>query len=512
MSIQREPLHYQFVRIAKQHSKKLAIIDRGLNRKFSYGRTLTASLILADKLKRIDDTFVGVMLPTSAGAAIVILALLMSGKTPVLLNYSTGIQANVEYSRKKCDFETVITAKALLEKIKAPKLKGFIYIEDLLNSISILDKTKGALFTNLSADRILSRFSHSDINSTAAILFTTGSEREPKAVPLTHCNIIANLEALSQIYPFASGDIMLASLPFFHVFGLATTMWLPFRFGMTIVTYVNPMDYKTVCTIIREERPTYLVGTPSFLSGYLHHSNPGDFTSLKLIVTGADKCPDSLRQPYKKKHGLTIYEGYGTTETSPIITVNTPDRSRPGSVGWVLPNLQIRMEHYDTGRDCGIGEIGKIFVKGESVFSGYFDDFEATARDFHNGWYDTGDMGYMDADGFLWHVGRLRRFVKIGGEMVSLIRVEEELEKVLSPDISFCVVELSDAIKGAKIIAAINRQIDERKILSELANQLPAIALPKRFVVLDDLPKMSSGKTDFKKITTLVQDAIRSLS
>jgi acyl-[acyl-carrier-protein]-phospholipid O-acyltransferase/long-chain-fatty-acid--[acyl-carrier-protein] ligase len=510
--MQREPLHYQFVRIAKQHNRKLAIIDRGLNRKFTYGRTLTASLILADKLKRIDDTFVGVMLPTSAGAAIVILALLMSGKTPVLLNYSTGIQTNVEYARKKCDFETVITAKALLEKLNAPKLEGFIYIEDLLNGVSLFDKAKGALFASGSANRILSRFSNPDINSTAAILFTTGSELEPKAVPLTHRNIIANLETLSQIYPFAADDIMLASLPFFHVFGLATTMWLPFRFGMTIVTYVNPMDYKTVCTIIREERPTYLVGTPSFLSGYLHHSNPGDFTSLKLIVTGADKCPDSLRQAYKEKHGLTIYEGYGTTETSPIITVNTPDRSRPGSVGWVLPNLQIRMEHYDTGKDCRIGEIGKIFVKGESVFSGYFDDFEATARSFHNGWYDTGDMGYLDADGFLWHVGRLRRFVKIGGEMVSLIRVEEELEKVLSPDISFCVVEVPDAVKGAKIIAAINRQIDERKILRELANQLPAIALPKRFVVLDDLPKMSSGKTDFKKITMLVQDAIRPLS
>ena len=509
MSIQREPLHYQFVRIAKQQNKKLAIIDRGLNRKFTYSGTLTASLILADKLRRIDDTLVGLMLPTSAGAAIVILALLMAGKTPVLLNYSTGIRTNVEYSRKKCDFEAVITAKTLLDKLKAPKLKGFIYIEDLLNSVSLLDKIKGAFFASRSADRILSRFSNSDINSAAAILFTTGSELEPKAVPLSHLNIIANLEALSQIYPFATDDIMLASLPFFHIFGLATTMWLPFRFGMTIVTYVNPMDYKTVCTILREERPTYLVGTPSFLSGYLHHSNPGDFTSLKLIVTGADKCPDSLRRAYKEQHGLTIYEGYGTTETSPIITVNTPDRCRPGSVGWVLPNLQIRMKHYETGKECGIGEMGKIFVKGESVFSGYFDDFEATTRSFHYGWYDTGDMGYIDADGFLWHVGRLRRFVKIGGEMVSLIRVEEELEKVLPPDIACCVVELPDAVKGAIIIAAITRPIDEHKILRELANHLPAIALPKQFVVLNDLPKMSNGKTDFKQITNLVQNTLR---
>jgi acyl-[acyl-carrier-protein]-phospholipid O-acyltransferase/long-chain-fatty-acid--[acyl-carrier-protein] ligase len=269
------------------------------------------------------------------------------------------------------------------------------------------------------------------------------------------------------------------------------------------------MDYKTVCTIIREERPTYLVGTPSFLSGYLHHSQSGDFTSLKLIVTGADKCPDSLRQAYEEKHGLTIYEGYGTTETSPIIAVNTPDRCRPGSVGWVLPNLQVRMEHYETGKECGIGEMGKIFVKGESVFSGYFDDFEATTRSFHNGWYDTGDMGYMDADGFLWHVGRLQRFVKIGGEMVSLIKVEEELEKVLPSDTSCCVVELPDAVKGARIVAVVTQPVQENMILRELSKRLPAIALPKRFVVLEDLPKMPSGKTDFKEITKTVQDSLK---
>ena len=507
--MQREPLHYQFVRIAKQYGDKLAFIDRGLQRNFTYSRTLTASLILAAKLKTLDEPLVGVMLPTSAGAAIVLLALLMNGKTPVLLNYSTVVQANVEYARKKCDFYTVITAKGLLEKLKAPKLDGFVLIEDLLNNVSVYDKIEGAFSAGLSADRILSKFPDPDIDANAAILFTTGSEREPEAVPLTHRNIIANLEGLSQVCPFASDDVMLASLPFFHVFGLTANLWLPFRFGMTVVAYVNPVDYKTVCAIIREEKPTYLVGTPAFLWGYVQHAQPGDFASLKFVVTGADKCPDQLRQAYHEKHGLTIYEGYGTTETSPIITVNTPDRCRPGSVGWALPNLQVRMENYNTAEDCIVGEIGKILVKGESVFAGYFDDFEATARSFRNGWYDTGDMGYMDADGFLWHVGRLRRFVKIGGEMVSLIKVEEELEKVLPSDISCCVVELPDAVKGARIVAVVTQPIHEQMIVKELSKRLPAIALPKRFVVLEDLPRMPSGKTDFKEITKIVQDSLK---
>jgi acyl-[acyl-carrier-protein]-phospholipid O-acyltransferase/long-chain-fatty-acid--[acyl-carrier-protein] ligase len=507
--MKREPLHYQFIRIARQQEKKLAIIDRGLNRTFTYGRALTASLLLAEKLKRISDPLVGIMLPTSAGAAFIILAVLMNGKTPVFLNYSTGIQTNVEYARKKCDFTTVITAKGLLEKMKSPADDDFVYIEDLLKEISLFDKARAALQAAFSADRILNKFPASDIERTAAILFTTGSEQEPKAVPLTHRNIIANLEAISQVYPFSSNDRMLASLPFFHVFGLTTNLWLPLRFGMTLVTYVNPMDYKTICTIIAEEHPTYLVGTPSFLRGYLHNSRPGDFKSLKLIVTGADKCPDSLRKAYREKHGVEIYEGYGTTETSPIITVNTLGRNRPGSVGWVLPNLRVRMIRYDTGEECNSGETGKILVKGESVFSGYFDDFEATARSFHNGWYDTGDMGYMDADGFLWHVGRLRRFVKIGGEMVSLIQVEEVLENLLPPDTACCIVEVPDAIKGAKIIAAITGPIDERTVLQEMSKQLPSIALPKRFIVLEDLPRMTSGKTDFKRITDIVREMAR---
>jgi acyl-[acyl-carrier-protein]-phospholipid O-acyltransferase/long-chain-fatty-acid--[acyl-carrier-protein] ligase len=509
MPMQREPLHYHFVRVAKQNERKIAFIDRGLNRTFTYSRALSASLLLADKLKKINEPLIGIMLPTSAGAALVILALLMNGKTPVFLNYSTGVQNNVDYARKKCDFKTVITAKGLLEKLKAPVLDGFIYTEDLLNEVSLLDKMKAAFRASFSFEQIVSRFPSPEMDKPAAILFTTGSELEPKAVPLSHQNITANLEALSQIYPFASYDIMLASLPFFHVFGLTTNLWLPLHLGMTIVSYVNPMDYKTICTVIAEEKPTYLVGTPSFLWGYLHHSQPGDFKSLKLIVTGADKCSDTLREAYREKYGIEIYEGYGTTETSPVITVNTPDRHRPGSVGSVLPNLQIRIERYETDEECTAGETGKILVKGESVFAGYFDDFEASVQSFRNGWYDTGDMGYMDADGFLWFVGRLRRFVKIGGEMVSLIRVEESLEKLLPQDTLCCVVEVPDAMKGAKIIAAFTKPIQERQVLQNLSKQLPAIALPSRFVVLEDLPKMASGKTDFKRTTEIVLEMIK---
>jgi len=503
---QREPLHYHFIRTAKQFGDKIAFIDRGLKKRFTYSRSLTACLVLADKLKRIESPLVGVMLPTSAAAAFVILALLMVGKIPVFLNYSTGIKASVGYGRKKCDFELVITARGLLEKLKTPAFEGLIFIEDIMKDASMFDKVKALIRTRSSVERILQRFPSSGIDANAAILFTAGSERQPKAVPLTHRNLVANLEALSQVYPFSSNDVMLASLPFFHGFGLTTNLWLPLRFGMTIVSAVNPMDYKTICTIIAEEKPTYLVGTPSFLWGYLHHSRPGDFKSVKLIVTGADKCPESLRQSYREKHGIEIYEGYGTTETSPIISVNTIERNRPGSVGRILPNLSIRMERQDGGAPCKTGEIGKILVKGESVFSGYLNDQKVTDECFHQGWYDTGDMGYLDGDGYLWHVGRLRRFVKIGGEMISLGYVEEVLEKTLPAKAMCCVVEVPDAKKGSRIVAAITQPIDERQALRAMSRELPAIALPRQFVLLPELPMMATGKKDFKQIQKIVQE------
>ena len=263
------------------------------------------------------------------------------------------------------------------------------------------------------------------------ILFTSGSERDPKAVPLSHRNITANIEGMHQVLEFGPDDIILGNLPLFHVFGLTVTRWLPLTNGMTVVTCPNPLEFRAITTAVREEGVTMMVGTPTFLAGYLQKSEPGDFATVRLLITGADKCPESLRAGYLERHGKVLLEGYGTTETSPVISVNTPGDNRPGSVGKALPNVEVRMEHYETGESCRVNEIGKILVKGDSVMSAYFDDFEATAQHLHHGWYDTGDMGYRDEDGYLWHVGRLGRFLKVGGEMVSLVQVEDALQRAL---------------------------------------------------------------------------------
>ncbi len=502
-------LHHHFVQTAKKYGEKLAFIDCTTNKRVTYSKALIASLILADKFRKYEEGFLGIMLPTSAGAALSILGTLMSGKTPVMINYSTGASDNVCYAQRKCSVKTVITSKALLDKIKCDPIDGMVFIEDIMERVSIADKLKAKMKASLPAALCIRRYIHGgNEDDNLVILFTSGSEKDPKAVQLTHRNIASNIESISKVIDFNDKDRMLANLPFFHVFGLAVNLWVPFYFGMTIISYANPIDYKMICCIVRDHKPTIMVGTPSFLWGYLRRAEPGDFRSLRLVVCGADKCPEILQEEFHKKHGITLYEGYGTTETSPVISSNTPDNNRPGSVGKSLPGVQVRIENYETGVDCRIGEVGRILVRGDLVMKGYFDDLEETSMRIRHGWYDTGDMGFFDEDRYLWHSGRLKRFVKIGGEMVSLVKVENILERVLPEDVSCCVVEIPDAIKGAKIIAAVTKQLNEKKTLKQMSTHISNIALPSRFVVIEDLPKMGSGKIDFRGTTEIVRNII----
>ncbi len=503
-------LHQQFVRVAKKYEKKLAIIDKTLNRKLTYKKALIGALILAKKFEKYEPGFLGIMLPNSAGAVLSILGTLMSGRIPVMVNYSTGAEMNSIYAQKKCAFKTIITSKALLEKINCPKVEGMIFLEEVMKSVSVVDKIKAALKASLPTELLLRSIHKGEEDDTLLVLFTSGSEKDPKGVQLTHRNISQNYESLIKAYSFTSEDIFLANLPYFHVFGQTANLWVPMAVGMSIVTYANPLDFKTICDIVRDEKVTLMAGTPTFFWGYLRSSKPGDFQSTRILLSGADKCPDALRKAFMEKHGKVLLEAYGTTETSPAITVNTLENNRPGSVGRPIDGVQVMVENYETGETCNIGEIGKILVKGDNVMKGYFDDFEQTSLSIRHGWYDTGDMGYKDAEGYLWHVGRLKRFLKIGGEMVSLIKVEDVLEKLLPQDAECCVVEVPDAIRGARIVAAITQPIDEKATLNKMAEQLPNIAIPHKFVVMPEMPKLGSGKIDFKTITEKVRDIIQS--
>ncbi len=501
-------LHQQFIRTAKKYNEKLAFIDRTSDKRITYSKALIASLILSGKFEKYDKGFIGIMIPTSAGCALSILGALMSGRTPVMINYSTGAANNALYAQNRCGFKTIITSKALLEKISCPVIDGMVFIEDIMESVSITDKLSAALKAKLPFPILLKTVHIGNDDENAVILFTSGSEKDPKAVQLTHRNILSNIESFTKLTTVTDQDIMLANLPFFHVFGLTVNLWTPLYYGMTTVSYANPLDFKTLCNIVREEKPTLMFGTPSFFWGYVRKSEKGDFDSVRLAVCGADKCPDTLRDEFFKKHNITLYEGYGTTETSPVISANVPGKNKPGSVGVVLPDVQVRIENFETGEDCKSGVTGRIMVKGDIVMKGYFDDFEETSMRIRHGWYDTGDMGYLDKDGFLWHAGRLKRFVKVGGEMVSLVNVENVLEKLLPEGVACSVVEIPDPLKGSKIVAVVTQKLDEKQILKKMSEHLPKIALPKQIFVMEELPKMGSGKIDFRTVTKIVAEKL----
>ena len=499
-------LHHTFIRKAKKFGKKMAIVDRTTGRNVSYEKALIASLILADKMRRYDEGFIGVMIPTSAGAVLSTLGVVMAGKVPVMINYSTGATKNCEYAQKKCGFHTIITSSALLDKIGCKRVDGMVFIEDIMQEITTGDKLSAAVKSKLPAILIINSLPSVTEDDNVVILFTSGSEKEPKAVQLTHKNLGSNIEDLNEVFRFRTDDILLSVLPLFHVFGYNANFWLPLLLGVKSVTYANPLDYKKIPVMSREEKVTIIAGTPIFFAGYLRESRPGDFETVRLMIPGADRTPQWLREGYRKKHNIELLEAYGTTETSPGISVNTPEANRPGSIGKVLPSIQLKIVDVETGEKLLPGQGGKILVKGDMVMKGYFDDLEETSLRIKDGWYDTGDMGVLDNDGFLWHKGRLRRFAKIGGEMISLVKTENVLEEVLPEGVSCCVVELPDSIKGARIVAAITAKVDEKEIIKKCARKLSPIETPKTFVIISDLPKMGSGKVDFRTITEMVRE------
>ena len=368
-------LHHKFIETAKESGGKMYIIDRTTNRRVTYSRALIVSLILSEKFQKYDPGFIGIMVPTSAGCILSILGALMSGRVPVMINYSTGAAQNCEYAQKKCAFKTIITSKALLEKIQCPVVPGMVFLEDIMESIGIIDKLNAAVRSKLPTALLKKTVSQGHEEDNIVILFTSGSEKDPKAVQLSHKNINANLKSLSEVLEFSAEDIVLGNLPLFHVFGQTAHAWLPIWSGMTIVTYANPLDFKGVCDVVREEKVTIMAGTPSFFWGYGHKAGPGDFATCRIMLAGADKCPDALRKIFLEQHSKVLLEAYGCTETSPGLCVNTPKHNRPGSVGKPLPGVRVRLENYETGEECKGREIGKIIVKGYNIIKLYLEDF-----------------------------------------------------------------------------------------------------------------------------------------
>ncbi len=502
-------LHQRFIQIAKKYSGKNAVSDKATGRDYNYNRLLIASLILTDKLNAYNSKYLGIMLPTSAGCMLSILATLMAGKIPVMINYATGAIENCIYAREKCNFKTIITSRKLLEKLNIHQIEHMVMIEDILLEVKIWHKLKAALMSKLPYSLLSKLVSDGPDNETSVILFTSGSEKEPKAVQLSHKNINHNVDNVQQLVNITPDDVFLSELPLFHVFGLTIDFWLPILIGCSMVTYPNPLDYKEICNFVREYKVTLMAATPSFYYGYLLRSDPGDFSSVRFAFAGADKLPQKVYDGFLKKHGVKVYEGYGATETSPVISVNTQENHKLNSIGKLIPNVKVKIVDVETGKELGPNKEGKVLVKGDNVMTGYLGDLEETLLRIRDGWYDTGDIGLIDDDGFLWHKGRLKRFVKVGGEMVSLVKVEDVLSRLLPEDVICCVVDVPNVSKGADVVAAVaTGDFDMQKIMKELKKELPAIAVPKQFVVIENIPMMASGKVNFREVEIICRERL----
>ncbi len=498
-------LHHEFIASARRVPHKLAFIDRTASTRLNYRRALSATLALARRLRPLPDRHLGIMLPNSAACAVSILATLMAGKVPVMINYAIGAEQNMRYAQAKCGFKAIITAQALLERLRCELSADMILIDEIMRTLTVTERLVAMARSMLPLPWLLPMVHGGDSDDTMLILFTSGSEREPKAVELSHRNIGSNLRAISQVFDIHDNDVFLAVLPWFHVFGQTAGLWLPLSLGLTLITHSNPLEFKTVNRLAREERPTVMLATPYFLMGYLRQSVAGDFASLRVVVAGADKMPAWLGEAFEAKHGVRVFEGYGATETSPVISVNLPDAHKPGSVGRPLPGVDVRIVDIDSGELLPPGQEGRIQVRGDLVMKGYLGEGAEMASRIVDGWYDTGDTGMFDSDGYLWHRGRIKRFAKIGGEMVSLAQLESELERLLPAQVECCAVALPDDKRGSRITVALTRKVDERETLQKLAERLPALALPGQFLVLDELPKMPSGKIDFRRTEELVK-------
>ncbi|MFC1887851.1 AMP-binding protein [Candidatus Cloacimonadota bacterium] len=494
-------LHHKFIETAKKLKNKISVYDIATGKEITYERMLIAALIFAKKFKKFRSKYVGIMVPTSAGCILSNMGVLMAGKIPVMINYATGAIENSIYAQEKCSFHTILTSRKLLDKLNLEPIEGMVFLEDLAASIKPLEKISALIRTKRSTKKIIDSVYNGSEDDTAVILFTSGSEKEPKAVQLTHKNIAHNVDNIPKIVDLDLNHVFLANLPLFHVFGITANYWLPITMGCSIVAYPNPLDYKIICGLLKRYQVTLMAGTPSFYYGYLKKSKPGDFESIKFALSGADTLPAQVYEGFLEKHNLKIYDAYGATETSPAISINTPKAHKVGSVGKPIPGVEVKIISLETDDELPPNEVGKILVKGDMVMKGYLGDLEQTALHIHKGWYNTGDMGLLDEEGFLWHKGRLKRFVKVGGEMISLVKVEEVLNKHLPDEVICCVVDVPNPTKGADVVAAVTTgEINTKKILKLMAKELPAIAVPKEFYVLEDIPMMGSGKVNFREV------------
>ncbi|MEM7167336.1 MAG: MFS transporter [Planctomycetota bacterium] len=518
----------RFLQVAARYPWRFACMDH-TNKKLSYFKLLTSVLVLRGLIRDLvgkDEKHVGVLLPPSNGGSIVNVALATLTKVAVNLNFTAG-KESLESAIDQCQIKHILTSREFLKKAKVEERPEHVFLEDLVKKATGGGKLKAALIAALCPRPILIRLPGVCRNpdEDATVIFSSGSTGMPKGVCLTHHNILSNARSLAQVFNVTKHDKMVGVLPFFHSFGYTATLWFPFLSGFTALFHPNPIDAARIGEIIREERGTIFVSTPTFYLSYLRRWSKEDFATIRIAVSGAEKLKESLLQLWIDKFGKPILQGYGCTELSPAASINLPDvispsgeqvGHKPGTIGHPLPGIAVKIVDPDTLEDRPQGDEGLILVKGPNVMRCYLGQPELTAEVIRDGWYVTGDIGRLDNDGFISITDRQSRFSKIGGEMVPHVRVEEVVQKHVDqlqpestdgPAAEVAVTSVADDAKGERLVVIHTPLgVEIGDLLDAVRGEgLPNLWIPRKdaFLEVEEIPKLASGKLNLRAIKDL---------
>ena len=492
-----ENIFSSLLNVAKVFGKKHIVAEDIKRKPQSIKSFVIKSYVLARCFQKIapTDERIGIMLPNVLANLVSFFALQIADKVSAMLNFTLGA-APFAAAIKSVKLKTIISSRDFVEKAKLEKLEKVIiesgvklvYLEDLAKQISIADKMGGF------CDWVLKKQPKKTAEKTAVVLFTSGSEGTPKAVFLSHKNLQANRYQIASIIPFNATDSVFNALPMFHSFGLSVGTILPLLFGVKVFLYPSPLHYRIVPELCYDTAATVIFGTDTFFAGYGKMANPYDFFALKYAVIGGEKLKTTTADLWMKKFGVRILEGYGTTETAPVLSINSPMHFREGTVGRLLPDIKYKLQKVN-----GIDEGGRLFVKGDNVMQGYMTSEKAgVLQPLADGWYDTGDIVKVDDEGYVTIEGRAKRFAKIGGEMVSLTAVEQLLDR-LYPQCLQGILSVRDDKKGEQLVLMTNNSEADLSEIREFFKRegMSELWVPKKVLYVKDIPVLGSGKFDY---------------
>ena len=522
----RRNLAREVVRSLAKRPWHRAVVDRTAERRVvSSAQLLAAAAAFSCHLRaKVPDQRVGIVLPPGVGALIANLAVACAGKTPVNLNFSLGRPA-IESCLRLGEIKTIITADAM-----RAKLPNFPFPAGTLDFKTEFEAMGGrrAVLPWLIAAWLLPNQWFANLvkvpkvgdDAEAALLFTSGSSGEPKGVVLSHRNILANCAQISSLSILPDSTTMIACLPVFHSFGFTVTLWYPMLRGCRMVTLPSPLDTRKIVEAIQQEQATVMVGAPTFVRPFLKKATREELKSLKVVVTGAEKLSMDLYDAFLSSFGIEILQGYGLTETTPAANINqhhpaiTTETSEPqlgkkmGAVGRLMPGMSARITDPETGAERPLTATGMVWLRGPNVFAGYLKDQEKTTAALRDGWFNTGDLGRFDDDGFLYIEGRLSRFSKIGGEMVPHGTVEQRTAEVFGWDLTesatTVVTGVPDASKGEALVLLTTHEISHDQLRAKLLEiGLPNLWIPRIVRHVDQIPLLGTGKVDLKACRAL---------